>query len=409
MALCGVYRSILILSWIALSLHFPSKVNDKELRNRRGVDVHNDVQMIESNFSVLRGKTSEIPHRKGKELENYTKKLLYLNTTAEMNPLCLDKAMCTTVQPVSGTNASLATLAKIEKYLSMAGVCVNIVSYGLVIVVYGLMRELRTVQSYVLIAVCITLILEESICLVEHLMAYTLWACFVVAICRHWLLLVLLVWLSIMVFELLRLTGLTGSGGEKRFNAYTATAITLPTLVIIFTSVIDKSTEGKLGYGRGLHCGMGNFMSRFLLQVAPLLATILFSMAILIFTIYDVHQNIRLMKRYELPTTKETGKLNITKMALKLVLIICCVELIGFIQLYHVTTEYDRVVNATLRFLYSLLKSGRGFLICTIYVLRNTLVFQLSRDKFRIWVAVILWDRTPVPTLPNWNIEETEL
>ena len=269
-----------------------------------------------------------------------------------------------------------------EYYLTVTGVLLSFPSYIMTIVVYGSLRELKSLPSFILIAICI------SLCLSDATMALLLSGVVnrqsykIIAICIHWLQLNTQSWVCIIAYEYFKafsnIVRLHRHTALKRFYIYLAICIAVPSIVITSTCLIDYYYPDYIGYGSSMDHFMDNFTAQMATHIVPLTVALFLSFIVLVAAVYKVchHRDITggmLQSGY--------AQISVPTMAIKIMGILGMVEVVGLIQLKQPQSEESYIFNTVFQFMYSFFRGFRGVLIFSLYVV-NRRVFRIIKSKF---------------------------
>ena len=266
-----------------------------------------------------------------------------------------------------------ATVA--QSYLTLIGCVISIPCYLFIIIVYARAKELRSVPGKNIICVCLSLLASDILILLttffecsEHKKAS-----FVIAALLHYCLLSAHTWTGIISFEIW-LTFRQGASSRfakstRRFVWYCVTGFLAPFVIVLTLALLDNFAISEINYGRNL-CWIESFHYRILVYLIPIAAISLYDCVILSYILAQIYlqrrQSAMLLKK-----TTEQKETTVLKTAVKLVLLLGLVELIGFVQLPTDQETWKAVLHVFFQFAFVTFRGFRGLFIWVLYVYMN--------------------------------------
>ena len=189
------------------------------------------------------------------------------------------------------------------------------------------------------------------------------------AILLHLSLLFVNVWSAVLVIDLCftftskEMKNVADTPSTKQIFRKAVLVSLVPFLVVGACVTLDETKTIQFGYGENSVCWMSQYYPRLAAYTIPSLVTYVASFMCLIFLLHHLQKRNADSKI----TLQSSGHadISIVRIALKLVIILGIVEILGFIQISKTTlTENETKVNVIFGFLYNVTKS-----------LRNTLFF----------------------------------
>ena len=281
----------------------------------------------------------------------------------------------------------LKTVRVMEYYISIIGTSTSIICYMWIIATYLSFKELRNIPALNTIAFSSCLLLADVsfIIATEAYAVYDL--CKAIGIILHWSLLTAQMWVIVIAIDLASkfgvLTIVSREINRKLFVRYCIFAFIVPTVIVLITLLLNETSTSYIGYGDHGVCWIKNFNARILSYIVPISIGFVLSVATIVFTIYKI----RLAENESKQVLSQSGrnKVNISKIALKLVVILGVTEMLGFIQIRKgILTENEQIFNSTFSMAYTLLRSFRGMMLWFVYIFNSRILDmykQYLRDK----------------------------
>lgn len=300
------------------------------------------------------------------------------------------------------------TTEKVEEYITMVGSLVSILCYILVIFSYLYIKELRTVPGLNIALLCIMLLASDLLIFSTIFARVGSLSCHVVSVLLHWSLLVVQAWTAIISYEifmtLLKATSTQHGRSLKRFAVYFVIAFSVPTVLVVFSNVLDAMSVVYIGYGLHYGCWIASFMGRLLLYILPMVVITCFNIFVLVKTLRTVYKQQRIASQL-LKKSDNSDDAEVVKTALKLFVLLGIIEIVGLIQLPEDGNRTNAVVNAIVRLLFTLLRSFRGLFTWLLYVYMNKRVwthYKCFSKSYSLRDSPTLATKTTrVPSLKN--------
>jgi len=266
-----------------------------------------------------------------------------------------------------------ATVA--QSYLTLIGCVISIPCYLFVIVVYLRAKELRSVPGKNIICVCLSLLASDILILLtsffkcgEHKEAS-----FTIASLLHYCLLSAHAWTGIISFEIW-LTFRQGTSSRlakssRRFVWYCVVGFVTPIVFVLTLALLDIFAISEINYGRKV-CWIESFHHRIFVYLIPIAAISLYDCVILSYILAQIYSQKR-QSAMLLKKTTDHKEATILKTALKLVLLLGLVELMGFVQLPTEQETWKGALHVLFQFIFVTFRGFRGLFIWVLYVYMN--------------------------------------
>ena len=279
----------------------------------------------------------------------------------------------------------LETINKIKYYISIIGTIISIFCHIFYIITYALFKALRNRGSLNVLAIVCALLLSDLLYLIAINVNEDFNACKTIAIILHWSLLVVCMWSIIIAADItssfLKNTVKPSANYHHQFIKYLILSIIPSSIIILISVALNETQTISFGYGRNGVCWFGFFYPLLVSYMIPALIGYLFSVVCLCFIVYYLYrhekQNARALKG------SDRKDIRLSRIALKLVIVLGISEIIGVIQIYSLAlSENEQKFNAAFSLIYDFSRSFRGMMICLIY-LANKMTFALYKSLFR--------------------------
>ena len=257
-----------------------------------------------------------------------------------------------------------------QKYISVIGTSISILSYIAIILFYTLIKELKNLSSKTIVALCTTLLFADTTFLVATQHLNNKLACKVIAIILHWALLSAQVWTAVIAFDLLSRFGSVALALRKkssiRFCRYCLVAYLLPLIILVLTVTLNETSTYDIGYGKRNTCFIYNFYPKLYFYIIPFAIAFVSTVLCFIFTIFFIwKQEDKIRKSLK---DSERSNRGITCIALKLIVALGIIEVVGLIQISKSSfSQNELVFNSVFSVTYTILRSFRGVILCLIY------------------------------------------
>ena len=281
----------------------------------------------------------------------------------------------------------LKSVRDVEYYISIIGTSFSIICYIWIIATYLSFKKLTSIPGLNTVAFCSSLLLADMSFLIatEANAVYNL--CKAIGIILHWSLLTAQMWVIVIAIDLASkfgvLTVVSRERNTKPFFRYCIFAFIVPTVIVVITLLLNETSTSYVGYGDHGVCWIKDFNARIFSYIVPIAFGFLLSVTTIVFTIYKI----RLAENESKQLLSKSGrnKVNISKIALKLVVILGVTEMLGFIQIRkEILTENEQMFNSTFAMVYTILRSFRGMMLWFVYVCNSRIwgmYKQYMRDK----------------------------
>ena len=179
------------------------------------------------------------------------------------------------------------------------------------------------------------------------------------------------------------MTVVTRERNMGKFLKYCLFAFSVPTIIVLLTTIFNETGIVYIGCGNNCICWIKDFATRIVSYIVPVAFTFIISGIALTYTILKV--KVEDNRNQEALSNSGTNNISISKIAVKLVIILGLSESLGFIQIRSssgVLTHVQIIFNSTFSMLYTVLRSFRGFMLWFIYIC-NSRVYNMYKHLVR--------------------------
>ncbi|XP_057315958.1 uncharacterized protein LOC130657022 [Hydractinia symbiolongicarpus] len=255
------------------------------------------------------------------------------------------------------------------------GTSISIICY-----IWLLHKIIKNCSCYVaqqnMAALCFSLLVSDSLFFLhvvqfQRIKNY----CWTIAVILHWLFLVTHMLVVVIAYEFLmtfrQKMNVQQSKSNKRFMKYCIFATLLPASLVTILAATDKYHVLQIGYGSVESiCWIENMYARLFSYIVPFVSVCFFASGALLIAV----RNIQIVKKncaMAMNGTMNDGN-KTAKLALKLIVILGIVEVIGIIQIAKDNlSEKEQIFNAVFQLIYNTLRSFKGLLwLVTAYYTR---------------------------------------
>ena len=268
----------------------------------------------------------------------------------------------------------------IEKYITIVGCFASIIGYLWMIFTYTVIPALKTIPGQNIVCLCTMLLCSDVVVLVTLLdLSYPVCAAF--GMLLHFFALSAQVWAGILAFDIWSTFHGRGqmqkASGRNRFRIYLSVGYVIPLVFVLVCVIMELKKVVGFGYGINGVCWIAFFTPRLYFYILPMVCITMFNVAVLSYTIYSICKQSRKSKKL----LKKTGgqDVSLARMALKLVILIGAIELLGLIQIKGAGSDQSKILNSVFRIMYSIARSFRGVFIWLLYIVTDQ-VFRVYRD-----------------------------
>ena len=271
----------------------------------------------------------------------------------------------------------------VEGYISFICTSISICCYVVVIVTFYAYRQLRNAGGLAGLSMCSCLLVTDSLYLTINVIYKTsgniFELCATVGIMMHYGLLTAHMWSVLIAFDIAStFHGLNvKQRGIKRFYKTCAVAFVVPLLIIVLCIILNFNDILYFGYGDGNICFIVGFAARLVFYIIPVACIWLMNIILLV---YSIIQITRKKKGNDAALGKSNrANVNITSIAVRLIILFGMSEVFGFINIPNANHNEAKIIfNSIFSFLYTLLRSARGFILLIVYICRRQ-VFLLYK------------------------------
>ena len=262
---------------------------------------------------------------------------------------------------------------QVESYITHVCISISVLGGVLIIVTHTLFKELRNRGGLLLIG------LSSAILFTDILFFVCEQNTKVIAIILHWGLLVINFWTIIIAVDLCTIFLRKGLRTTSLKDALylSLAAYVAPLLIVILCVILDETKTIHFGYGENNVCWMSAYYPRIIsYTILSLLVSLSCLVCLLVLLMHLKRQNQERKSKL-----KSSYRVNLIRLALKLVFLLGIIELVGFIQIPHSTlTENELKFNVSFSFIYGALRSLRNTFIF-LFVLMDRKTLNLYRKR----------------------------
>ena len=267
-------------------------------------------------------------------------------------------------------------LEKVEYYIVVTLEGISILFGVLILIFHVLIKELCNRGGVLVLCLSATVLLTDCLfflCAVDEYKK-------IVAVLLHFSLLTVNVWSVVLAVDLC--LAFISSGGNKSTMAKNISRTTfwrktlrtvfltvlIPLIIVGICFALDETQTIRFGYGGAAAggstiCWMTQYYPRLAVYTIPCIVT--YTITAICLTMLLRYLNKQSCELKDMLKSSQHGGVNIVKIALKLVLLLGVVEVIGFVQVPKAAlSEREAKMNAAFAFCYNVIKS-----------LRNTIIF----------------------------------
>lgn len=272
----------------------------------------------------------------------------------------------------------LRDLSDTEKNIFISLLCISIIAEILTLTTYVLIKSLRNIPGKIFIALCISLMICDSIMLILSVWKnVTALSCQVAAAILHLFSLTLCTWGSVMSFDLWLTLRHTFNFTKRRqfFLQFNLFAWGVPAAIVItclLISYLSDQNSSLFTYGKSGQCWISPVSARLTVYIIPFLLMTCASFILVLIVIMKLRKDVK-------SNNSLLGKkrhLNFAKMAIKLCVVLGAPELIGLIQIPNTINETETIVNTVFGMLYNFLRALRGVLLFTAFAYNRNIGHQ---------------------------------
>ena len=270
--------------------------------------------------------------------------------------------------------------SKFEQTLMLTGISLSAPCYIIIILLYSTFQSLRRVPSFILVSLSATLCLTD-ICMVILTTGNFDEGYKVLAIVLHFLLVVSLVWIIIIAYEYFWTFTISVQVRNvkkmRKFCKYLIINIFLPLIVISIMVTADNFYPQSVGYGTSMEAFIANTTARLIAYILPFILSYLFSLILLVITIFHLN---KVKQEAQEVMEMQSKNINITKLALKLVVLLGVTDVVGIVQIPNPQKRSAFIFNAVFKILFTFERSFRGVFLWIMFVAKKD-VMQIMKEK----------------------------
>ncbi|XP_012559579.2 uncharacterized protein LOC105845893 isoform X1 [Hydra vulgaris] len=290
----------------------------------------------------------------------------------------LDTGIGVCIQYYSKLLNWIYTAQRVEGYITIVGCSLSILGYIVTMTTYVIIPELNTVPGKSIVCLCFMLLICDMITLSAQ--SFDQKWCKVSSYLIHFFSLSAQMWCTVLAYDIwLTFSGkniMRDTNKRRLFYFYCAFSWCNPLILLIIIVLLEKTNILNLGYGANGTCWINSQMGRIVAYIIPVILSTTYATTTLFYTL------LRIFKQQ-----KKSGKLlkksggedvSFVKMAVKLILLVGSIEMVGFLQT-NSSSETGRAFNTIFKLLFSIFRSFRGVFIFWLYVVTDR-VLTIYRD-----------------------------
>lgn len=272
----------------------------------------------------------------------------------------------------------------IEHYITLFGLPVGICCYVWLLFVFISCKKLHNMSGFNTSALCFSLLIADTFFLLVHVQQ-SKQLCQTTAIVLHWSLILSYVWTVLITFEIaLSLRSpiailQVGRRGKRRFFIYCIIAVCLSATAIFVPMLLSKLKIVDFNYGgeKGV-CWIQSYDATIYGFIVPVAVLALTTVLLFTYTIFAIRQE---TKRNRI--AQSNRKIDVSKLATKLILTLGIVECLGFIRITKTNlSELEEISNAIFHFIFTTTRSMRGLCLWGVLI-RSKNINKIHREWFR--------------------------
>jgi len=297
-------------------------------------------------------------------------------------PLTNGIGVCIQVNAMTSTSKGWERVTLgVEKYITIIGCFMSILCYVWVILTYSIIPALKTIPGKNIVCLCCVLLCTDVIMLVTML-KLSRQQCAVFGVFLHYFALSTQIWAGIVAFDIWstfhgRGRGMRSVKTNKRFHIYCVIGFGVPLVVVLTCAIIELVGKVDFGYGLNGICWIAVFMPRLVTYILPMVVITMFNVTVLSYTIIMICKQSRKSKKL----LKKSGgqDVSLARMAMKLIILLGALEMLGLVQIKGATMQDSRVVNSVFRIVFATARAFRGVFIWILYIVSQQ-VFDVYRE-----------------------------
>ena len=279
----------------------------------------------------------------------------------------LDTGIGVCLQPGSSGLKWIHTTQYVESYITVIGCSLSIFGYIFTMATYIVIPELNTVPGKNIVCMCLMLFTCDLIILSTK--SDNQYWCRISSYMLHFFALSAQMWSVVLAYDIWSTFSgkniMRDTNKKVRFYYYCAFAWSIPIGLFLVIILLEKSNTLSLGYGANGVCWINNQMGLIFTYILPVFLSTTYASTTLFYTLFRIFRH----KKKSGKLLKKSGGENssLVKMAIKLVVLLGVIEMLGFFQIKS-ASDAGKIFNTIFQFLYSISRSFRGVFIFWLYV-----------------------------------------
>ena len=259
------------------------------------------------------------------------------------------------------------TIVNVQAYISIIGTILSFLGYFVLFFVFYLLKEMRnTGDIYVLTLVVILFLVDVFSIGSNHVEQFSS-TCRSLGIISHALSLLLCEWMAVFAFQLYNeFTKRTSSIGQSKTSILKKLFCCFVIMVVLFAIIISLDHFDKIKFEYSKKCWIGSFYPLLFFYFIPLVLVYLLCIICLSVIVYQIYKQKQVSK--QILNRGNQSNIELHKIAIKLMIILGVSELFGMIQIPRSDpSENELIFNMVFQIIFEILRSFRGFLVCTVH------------------------------------------
>ena len=293
------------------------------------------------------------------------------NTTSESGCMKNKENRITISKERSQENHRMKIYKKIQEMMVYIGSSISLVGYCSLIFTYLRFERLRNLSGLNGITFVFCLLVTDVLMLSSDKGDEI--RCKIWAISTHYMILVSQMWATIICGDLaVAIHSITSRNKAKTFKKYLIIAFTVPLPFVITPMILNETGQVNVGYKD--ICWIQHFQTRLFSYILPIAAFYISSWSALSITFWKIHTTKKQTKK---ALESNRGHVAIVKIALKLIIGLGLIDIIGFVQLPgYELKEYNMILSM----IFDTSRSLKGLFVCSLYLF-NRKILDLYRGR----------------------------
>ncbi|XP_065655011.1 uncharacterized protein LOC105846311 [Hydra vulgaris] len=270
----------------------------------------------------------------------------------------------------------------VEDLLSVILISVSLVCYFIIVITYVYIKELRIMPNFNLVTLCNLLFLSDSSILLALYGSKKEKLCKCIAVILHWSLLAVYIWVLCTAVELASKFSRFASKSSRKifFTSSVFISITVPTIIVSMTLLLNYTGTADAGYGENEHCWIGGFYARLYAYTLPLTVVLLISFLCLLLTIFSIRKLESSNKK--ILGSSRKSRVDLFMITMKLTIILGVTDALVFIKISKESlSEWEIIFNAVFSVIYTCCRSSKGIMLFVVYICTKK-VYKIYKKRY---------------------------